>query len=143
METNSYEREPEIGCNVCFLDEDRHDSILTVTAPQLPAITLFDHRFDQSRIWVRLGEHNFDLPNESRHVDLRVAQFRTHRDFDKRTFTNDIALLLLERPVQFTSFIKPVCLPPPGDLFVGVSGTVVGEWVSRYVYCLCNSRIVL
>lgn len=38
-----------------------------------------------------------------------------HPNYDKRTYDYDIALLELEREVEFNDFMKPVCLPR-GDI---------------------------
>ncbi|XP_055591289.1 CLIP domain-containing serine protease B4-like [Uranotaenia lowii] len=67
---------------------------------------------------VRLGEWNIlseidcvdglcaDPP-----VEIRVAGHIVHPDYTSDDYHNDIALIKLERPVQFTDFISPVCLP--------------------------------
>lgn len=34
-----------------------------------------------------------------------------HEDFDPVRFDSDIALVLLDRPVELTSRVQPVCLP--------------------------------
>uniref|UniRef100_T1L3E9 Peptidase S1 domain-containing protein n=1 Tax=Tetranychus urticae TaxID=32264 RepID=T1L3E9_TETUR len=51
-----------------------------------------------------------------------------HPDIDSRTEENNIALLLLKEPVQFSRNIQPICLPEPGEdeTFYGRHGTVNG-----------------
>nr|XP_053653823.1 trypsin-1-like [Cherax quadricarinatus] len=88
--------------------------------------------FDQRTIWVRVGEHDFSREGESQHVNIRVADFRLHPDFDSNTFSNDIALLVLERPVVYSSYVRPICLPPPNISFTGDIVTVVGWGAIRY-----------
>lgn len=62
---------------------------------------------------VKLGANNREESEETQHV-VKVDAIESHTDhvyFKK----NDIALLQLERPVQFTKYIQPICLPEPGD----------------------------
>lgn len=43
---------------------------------------------------------------------LKVRRIIKHQDFNKdNLFNNDIALILLEDPVEFNQFLRPVCLP--------------------------------
>nr|XP_045595738.1 proclotting enzyme-like isoform X1 [Procambarus clarkii] len=88
--------------------------------------------YDPNTIWVRVGEHDFSREGESRHVNHRVAGLRLHPEFDSQTFNNDIALMYLERPVLYSGFVRPICLPPPGLSFTGDVVTVVGWGAIRY-----------
>lgn len=61
---------------------------------------------------VRLGEHDLYSENDGMNpVDVNVRSVRRHDQFDPRTYRNDIAVLLLERPVEFNTDIQPICLP--------------------------------
>ncbi|XP_077542015.1 transmembrane protease serine 11D-like [Haemaphysalis longicornis] len=40
-----------------------------------------------------------------------VDKIRIHTDYTSRTFRNDIALMTVERPLDFTRYTKPVCVP--------------------------------
>ncbi|XP_078101249.1 mannan-binding lectin serine protease 1 isoform X1 [Sander vitreus] len=42
-----------------------------------------------------------------------VQEIVLHPNFQPDNYNNDIALLRLEQPLDFTEFIRPVCLPPP------------------------------
>lgn len=43
---------------------------------------------------------------------LKVRKIIKHQDFNKgNLFNNDIALILLEDPVEFNQFLRPICLP--------------------------------
>ncbi|XP_068245825.1 venom protease-like [Palaemon carinicauda] len=81
--------------------------------------------FDWNTIWVRIGEYDFRRTDDTPHVERRIATFKLHPNFNGRTFENDIALLILESPVTFNDYIRPICLPPSND-FTGVTATVVG-----------------
>jgi secreted trypsin-like serine protease len=62
---------------------------------------------------------------------IRSNIFRSiiHRDFDHETFENDIALLMLDTQIRFSSSVLPICLPNVGvslqgfAIAVGFGGT--------------------
>ncbi|XP_065166497.1 proclotting enzyme-like [Atheta coriaria] len=82
--------------------------------------------YDVARLTVRLADHNIKIPHETRHVEKRVKRVVRHRGFDSRTLYNDIALLTLDSPVQFSKQIRPVCLPAPGSSYESQTATVIG-----------------
>lgn len=51
-------------------------------------------------------------------LDVRVAQTIVHESYagDSKLQNDDIALIRLERPVRFTDYIKPICLPFSANL---------------------------
>lgn len=87
-----------------------------------------------SRVSVRLGEHDLtqnpdcvffgnskaclDPP-----LDVPVEKVIVHEEFDAFTFLNDIALIRLKDPVQFTDWIRPICLPHLIDLQLEIEST--------------------
>lgn len=69
-----------------------------------------------SSFTVRLGDHNLVRSDDPvTPVEVPVAKVERHADFVARTFKNDVAVLTLERPVTFTKFVRPVCLPYGDD----------------------------
>lgn len=64
-------------------------------------------------------------PNE---VSRSVIQIVLHPNYDTQTFDNDIALLKLSSPVQFTDFIRPVCLAASGSVFNNGTDSWVTGW---------------
>ncbi|XP_049524699.1 proclotting enzyme-like isoform X5 [Dermacentor silvarum] len=67
-----------------------------------------------ANITIRLGAHN--IQELSVNVkDFEVSRIREHRDFQKDTFMNDIAVLRLKHTVKFNEYIRPVCLPERSD----------------------------
>lgn len=78
---------------------------------------------------VRLGEHDirsdpdcFAPPYEKicsdPHQDIKVSKAFVHEEYniDSRNQENDIALLKLERSVEFSDSIRPICLPTEANL---------------------------
>ena len=43
-----------------------------------------------------------------------IRNFIVHPEFVMNTFDNDIARIHMDKPVIFTNFIRPVCLPTNG-----------------------------
>lgn len=83
--------------------------------------------WDVQRLTVRLGDHNIRIPNEVQHVERRIKRVVRHRGFDGRTLYNDIAILTMDAPVQYTRTVRPICLPPANSrLYHGMVGTVIG-----------------
>lgn len=81
---------------------------------------------DVSRLKVHLGDHNIKTKNEVPHIEKRVKRVVRHRSFDGRTLYNDVALLTLDSPVQYTQTVRPICLPNSADNFGGRTGVVIG-----------------
>lgn len=78
-------------------------------------------RRTKNDLFVRLGEYDFADFNETRARDFRVADVVQHEDFGDLDYSNDIALLKLDRVTTFNSYIWPVCLP------AGVAGGGAGS----------------
>uniref|UniRef100_A0A3Q3LV34 Peptidase S1 domain-containing protein n=1 Tax=Mastacembelus armatus TaxID=205130 RepID=A0A3Q3LV34_9TELE len=82
---------------------------------------------DQADWTVVLGRQNQEGDNLNE-VSRRVAKIVLHPKYDSNTADNDIALLRLSSPVQFTDYIRPVCLAASGSVFN--NGTV--SWVTGW-----------
>ncbi|XP_022800427.1 anionic trypsin-1-like isoform X1 [Stylophora pistillata] len=74
---------------------------------------------------VRAGTHHRTKINKWVQ-DLRVRPIYRHPKYnDPVMFANDVALLLLDRPVQLNSAVRPICLPDKDDK-PGTDCTVTG-----------------
>ncbi|XP_065063795.1 plasma kallikrein-like isoform X2 [Rhopilema esculentum] len=63
---------------------------------------------------VRLAEHDLDL-SSGREVVMGVTKIIRHENYKAGSYDNDIALVKLEKPVEYNQLIKPVCLPEQGE----------------------------
>lgn len=75
-----------------------------------------------NKVFVRLGEHDvntdIDCRQDSRnrtvcsapHIDIKIEIKTVHEAFETINYHNDIALIRLEKPVNYTKHIKPICL---------------------------------
>ncbi|XP_055713666.1 proclotting enzyme [Phlebotomus papatasi] len=84
--------------------------------------------WDVARLTVQLGDHNIRSTTEVSHETRHVKRVVRHRGFDSRTLYDDVALLTLDTPVQFSSSIRPICLPPANEVrqYNGKTGVVIG-----------------
>ncbi|KAL5291495.1 HABP2 family protein [Megaselia abdita] len=89
------------------------------------------HKFRVTDLSIRLGEYDFDLSNETRSKDYRIAVMVHHIDYDPITYENDIALLRIEKPTIFNTYVWPVCMPDSGGKWEGYDGIVTG-WGTQH-----------
>jgi hypothetical protein len=92
-----------------------------------------------------LGDLNLKLSNEgAQPVNYLVVDIIRHPDYKPPAKYNDIALLKLDRRVEFNDFIRPACLYAR-DTF-DVNKTVATGWgrinYGKAVLCFVNVRIV-
>lgn len=81
---------------------------------------------DVARMTVNLGDHNIRSAYETQHISKKVKRVVRHRSFDARTLYNDVALLTLDSPVQYSKSVRPICLPNNNRNYGGQYGTVIG-----------------
>ncbi|XP_050675298.1 CLIP domain-containing serine protease HP8-like isoform X2 [Leptidea sinapis] len=85
---------------------------------------------------VRIGEYNTETNPDCQlavcappYQDRKVKRKILHPNFNNPPFQNDIAILLLDRPVQISDYVSPICLPREqllADLKIGELLTVAG-----------------
>lgn len=88
------------------------------------------HCIRKDLAFVRLGEYNLTTDTEAKHIDIPVIRREVHPGYSRRDGHSDIALLYLDRNVEFSDFIAPICMPRTPELrrksYVKVSPFVVG-----------------
>lgn len=93
-------------------------------------IWFFTQRDDLNQTEVQLGvtRLNASSPNK---VTRKLSEIICHPEYQSDTFENDICLLKLSSPVNFTNYIQPVCLASENSTFHdGVTGMVTGFGVT-------------
>ena len=82
----------------------------------------------ESKIEVLLGELVLKrMVEEMPHEHRRVAQIIIHPDYENLNVDSfDVAILVLDRPVDYRANIMPICLPEPEQSFTGALATVSG-----------------
>lgn len=61
-------------------------------------------------VTVRLGEYDKSAPSPGVQ-DISIAEYIPYPSYRRITKYNDIGLIKLSRPVQFSEYIRPACLP--------------------------------
>ncbi|KAL4705221.1 hypothetical protein ACJJTC_000219 [Scirpophaga incertulas] len=75
------------------------------------------HGHEDDLFVVRLGELDLEREDEgATPTDVLIQEKIKHEEYSPTAFTNDIAILLLERDVPFTQLIKPICIPKDSEL---------------------------
>jgi len=81
-------------------------------------------------MYVRVGDHdNADKDDTKMAETFKVESFVYHKKYDTKTTNNDIALLKLEKKIDFSKYdgtVSPVCLPEAPRKYYGKSVTVSG-----------------
>lgn len=74
-----------------------------------------------------LGRLNITDETEKGWIRRNISAIKLHENYAINTAADsDIAVLILDEPVQFTDYIQPICLPAIIDNVVNVLGTVAG-----------------
>uniref|UniRef100_UPI0009B362F0 transmembrane protease serine 9-like n=1 Tax=Monopterus albus TaxID=43700 RepID=UPI0009B362F0 len=82
---------------------------------------------DTSNLLVFLGSQTL-LSLSPYRVFRTVTQIISHPDFNPATLDNDIALVRLSSPVNFTTHVLPVCLAASGSTFYNGTDAWVTGW---------------
>lgn len=93
-----------------------------------------EFRFRASQYTARFGEYNLRVTDPGESEIFQISEIRIHPQFTGTGFYNDLALFKLERPVSFSDYIQPICLPSNSqrtESFIGQVPTIVG-WGTTY-----------
>lgn len=80
--------------------------------------------------WARVGELNIvSKTDDARPKDYRIVQRVIHPDYISTSRYNDIGLFRLETEVEFSEYVRPICLnsDPNLDLQLNVIATGWGK----------------
>ncbi|KAJ8047620.1 Coagulation factor X [Holothuria leucospilota] len=77
-------------------------------------------------IMIQVGDYDTLLPEPQQRV-YDVDRIYVHPGFDADTYDNDIALIRVREPIEFSDYIKPICLPDKKS-----SRSLIKPGVERY-----------
>lgn len=93
-----------------------------------------------SRYTVYLGAYRLDTP-AANEVGVRVINLIVNSQFSGMGSSGDISLLGLAKPITFTQFIQPICIPPASMVFSpGTNCWVTGWGDTKYGVNLAYPR---
>uniref|UniRef100_A0A096M002 Tryptase-2-like n=1 Tax=Poecilia formosa TaxID=48698 RepID=A0A096M002_POEFO len=82
-------------------------------------------RWDRTRVWV--GTYELDKPSE-RYMDVDFVYRKTEFRVTVNGFINDISLIRLKNPLDFSKTVAPVILPSEDDTFNSSSECWIAGW---------------
>lgn len=90
-------------------------------------------RYSDPTLWTAfLGLHDQSKQSAEGVQERGLKRIVSHPSFNDFTYDYDIAVLELERPVEYSSTVRPICLPAPTHVFpVGKAIWVTG-WGHTY-----------
>ena len=88
------------------------------------------NRFKSNQITVRLGEFDFNEQTSASRIDHSVAAIYMHERYDPSTYVNDVSILKLEKKVNFTDYVRPICRPHL-DIFIDNQSAFVAGNLSK------------
>lgn len=92
-----------------------------------PVTELFFSSLLTSQIRIRVGEYDFSsVQEELPYVERAVARKVVHPKYNFFTYEYDLALVQLDKSLEFAPHISPICLPASDDLLIGENATVTG-----------------
>lgn len=101
------EAQPKVGCGGALVT-DRH----VLTAAHCVSVGARARQLPARVLTVRVGDHDLNSSDDNTTpMDVEVADVIRHPRYDRRTYANDIALLVLRKPVTWGRYVMPVCLP--------------------------------
>ncbi|SPP85382.1 blast:Scavenger receptor cysteine-rich domain-containing group B protein [Drosophila guanche] len=80
--------------------------------------------------FVRVGDHYANIA-ESSEVDTFIEKWYTHEKFrDGTHMNNDIAVVVLKRPLKFSDYVQPICLPDKNAVLQANRNCTISGWGS-------------
>lgn len=69
------------------------------------------HCIISSLTLVRLGAYDITSTTEAGAIDVNIESKTVHELYDPKYITNDISMIKMDRSVNITSLIRPICIP--------------------------------
>jgi len=76
---------------------------------------------------VSAGAHDLYRPTQNQQT-VRASRAIYNPSYNPDTTLNDVAVIVLQKPIQFTQSVQPVCLPQPGEVVADNTVATVAGW---------------
>lgn len=91
------------------------------------------HRYSDHTMWTAfLGLHDQSKRSASGVQERKLKRIISHPFFNDFTYDYDIAVLELEQPVEYSSTVRPICLPAASHSFPAGKAIWVTGWGHTY-----------
>lgn len=92
-------------------------------------------RKEDSNIMLIFGAYSLKNNNEPGAVSEYVKKSYIHEDWNTKTtnYDADIALLEVVNPIEYSNYIKPICLWLGAESLIDAEGTVVGWGANKFI----------
>lgn len=91
------------------------------------------HRYSDHTMWTAfLGLHDQSKRNAPGVQERKLKRIISHPFFNDFTYDYDIAVLELEQPVEYSSTVRPICLPAASHSFPAGKAIWVTGWGHTY-----------
>lgn len=96
--------------------------------------------YNPRNLTVRLGAYRIKDNTETQAVDSALSLFVVHKHYSMpRPFSNDIALLKMSDPVEFSDFIIPICLPNEDKMTAAQTSDLIDDFNTDFKTNSVNS----
>lgn len=86
--------------------------------------------FPKGAYFIRLGDHHSEVREDSE-IEIFIENWYIHEEFRRgQLMNNDIAVVLLKHPIQFTNYIQPICLPDKETSYEAGKNCTISGWGS-------------
>lgn len=86
--------------------------------------------YGKGSYFIRLGDHHSEIYEDSE-IEIFIEDWFIHEEFRKgQHMNNDIAVILLKQPIQFTNYIQPICLPKNDANYAPGLNCTISGWGS-------------
>ncbi|KAK6621253.1 hypothetical protein RUM43_011559 [Polyplax serrata] len=112
------------------------NSKYVLTAAHCVTKTYTTKPLDENTLVVYLGKYHLKLWSEGGVQNRQVSKIYVHSKYNSTDFRSDIAVLALSTPVEYTDYVRPICMWDKSNTRIeeveGRLGTVVGWGFDEY-----------